>query len=232
MKYMKQLGIVLAIVLTITGCANKVKDTKDSEDMQDKGQKTEDMQEDKKQDTMSDDDMADDKKMDDDAMKDDANNDEMKDSANEDTMEVEVKNKGKEAADFTLTDINGDTHTLADYKGKKIYLKFWASWCSICLSGLSEGDELAGADNDFEVLTIVSPGFSGEKNTEKFTEWFNGLGMKNMNVLFDEGGDIAKAYGIRGYPTSVYIGSDGILVKKLPGHNSNEKITESFDAIY
>lgn len=226
MTYIKQIGIVLALVLVITGCASKVEDTKDNGDMMDKDQKTEDMQ-----DNHSDDDMADDKDMDDE-MTDDAMKDDMKDNTEDDAMAVEVKNKGKEANDFTLTDINGETHTLSDYKGKKVYLKFWASWCSICVAGLSEGDELAGADNDFEVLTIVSPGFSGEKNAEAFTEWFNGLGTEHMNVLFDEGGDIAKAYGVRGYPTSAYIGSDGILVKQQPGHNSNEKITESFEAIY
>ncbi len=31
---------------------------------------------------------------------------------------------------------------LSDYKGKKIYLKFWASWCSICLAN-SDTDEIA-----------------------------------------------------------------------------------------
>ena len=34
----------------------------------------------------------------------------------------------------TFTTLDGKQVSLADYKGKKIYLKFWASWCPICLS--------------------------------------------------------------------------------------------------
>lgn len=39
---------------------------------------------------------------------------------------------------FTFTTLDGKKVSLADYKGKKVYLKFWASWCPICLSGLAD----------------------------------------------------------------------------------------------
>lgn len=45
-----------------------------------------------------------------------------------------------------------------------------------------------------------------------------------MTVLLDTGGKITKAFGIRGYPTSVFIGSDGVLVQQLPGHVGSDKI--------
>lgn len=145
---------------------------------------------------------------------------EIKDESNE-----MMKNEGEMAKDFTLKDLDGNDVTLSSLQGEKVYLKFWASWCSICLAGLEDLDILAG-ESDFKVITIVSPGFNGEKSTEDFKEWFNNQETKNLEVLLDEGGLVTKEYGVRAYPTSVYIGSDGVLVKVLPGHNNNDIIRD------
>ena len=50
---------------------------------------------------------------------------------------------GKKVQEFNLQGVDGKTYRLSDYKGKKVYLKFWASWCSICLSTLEDTNELA-----------------------------------------------------------------------------------------
>ena len=50
-------------------------------------------------------------------------------------------NQGEAAPDFELKGVDGKTYKLSDFKGKKVYLKFWASWCSICLSTLKDTDE-------------------------------------------------------------------------------------------
>ncbi|MBU3160823.1 redoxin family protein [Clostridium frigoris] len=147
---------------------------------------------------------------------------------NKTNSEAKVTNQGLRAADFELKDLKGVNHKLSDYAGKKVYLKYWASWCPICLSGLDEINTLSLPDKDFVVITIVSPGFRGEKNSEDFKKWFSGLDYKNITVLLDENGTIANKYEIRGYPTSVVIGSDGTLVKTLVGHKSNEEIKAEF----
>lgn len=156
------------------------------------------------------------------------------DMTKEEMMEEEkmMKNEGKMAPAFELMSVSGETVSLESLKGEKVYVKFWASWCSICLAGLDEFDMLAAEAEGFKVVSIVSPGYSGEQSKEKFVEWYNGLNYENLIVLLDEGGDIAKEYGVRGYPTSVYIGSDGVLVKSLPGHVSNDAIAETFKEIY
>lgn len=74
------------------------------------------------------------------------------------------------------------------------------------------------------MYTVVAPGIKGEKDKDAFITWFNALGYENVEVLLDESGDVQKDYGIRAFPTSAYVGSDGILVKVLPGHMSNELV--------
>ncbi|PJG84081.1 redoxin family protein [Caviibacterium pharyngocola] len=124
-----------------------------------------------------------------------------------------------------LKDLNNDTVTLDQYHGKKVYLKAWASWCPICLAGLDEIEQLSIDKNKkFEVVTIVSPGHKGEKMTEQFIEWYNGLEYKNITVLLDEQGEIIKTAGIRGYPSSLILDENLDVIKTIPGHLGVEQI--------
>lgn len=142
-----------------------------------------------------------------------------------------MMNKGETAPEFSLRDLKGNTVGLSDVQGKKVYVKYWASWCSICLAGLEDLNNLAGQNNDFQVITIVTPDYKGEKSSQAFTEWFDQQPYDNITVLLDEKGVWAKKFGVRAYPSSFYIGSDGILAKSQPGHASNEQIMESLQEI-
>jgi len=146
----------------------------------------------------------------------------------DDMMSEEMMNDGPMAPTFALMDLDGNTVDLAGLKGEKVYVKFWASWCPICLSGLDEMDTLAGEMNDFKVITVVAPGYNGELKEDEFKEWFKTRGTENMTVLLDDGGQITKQFGVRGYPTSVFIGSDGVLVQQFPGHVGAEQIKTFF----
>jgi peptide methionine sulfoxide reductase msrA/msrB len=148
-------------------------------------------------------------------------------------VEEDKMNEGDPAPAFDLMDVLGNEYQLDDYAGKKVYIKFWASWCSICLAGLEELNTLAGDEQDFIVLTIVSPNYKNEMKTDAFIKWFEGVeNVSNIKVLLDEEGTMAQEIGVRGYPTSAFIGSDGILIKTQPGHVKNEDITAEFENIY
>jgi pentapeptide MXKDX repeat protein len=170
-----------------------------------------------------------DEEMKDEEMKDE----EMKDEAMEkESMEEQMTNNGVPAPTFALMNASGDTVDLASLEGEKVYVKFWASWCSVCLAGLEDLNELSADNENFRVITIVSPEINGEQSKEDFITWFDSLGYDNIEVLFDETGDLVKAYGIRAYPTSAYIGSDGVLVKVQPGHMTNDMVRSFFEGVY
>ncbi|MBF6978631.1 peroxiredoxin family protein [Tuanshanicoccus lijuaniae] len=146
-------------------------------------------------------------------------NKDMKNQEMKDEKEMKTMNKGSMAPDFSLEGIDGKTYKLSDFKGKKVYLKFWASWCSICLATLKDTEELASMDEDkdYVILTVVSPEQLGEKSAEDFKKWYEGLEYEHMPVLLDSSGKMLKEYGVRAYPTAALIGSDGVLVKKHTG---------------
>ena len=139
----------------------------------------------------------------------------------------QMAKQGEEVPDFSLTGVDGKTYRLSDYKGKKVYLKFWASWCSICLASLPDTDELAKeASDDYVILTVVSPGQKGEQAEEAFKKWYQGLDYKNLPVLLDPSGQLLASYGVRSYPTQAFIDKEGKLVKTQPGFMDKDTILQ------
>lgn len=130
-------------------------------------------------------------------------------------------------ADVQLKDLNNQTVKLEQYKGKKVYIKMWASWCPICLAGLEEIDELSADPNkDFVVLTVASPGRKGEKSTADFIEWYKGLDFKHINVLLDEKGELINLVRVRGYPFNIFLDKNLNIEKTVPGHLGEAQIRE------
>ena len=137
-----------------------------------------------------------------------------------------------EVSDYTFKTLDGKEVSLADYKGKKIYVKFWASWCPICLAGLADINQLADMPpKDAVVLTVVAPGVNREKSLEDFKEWFSGLEYKTLPVLVDNDGQFLKKLGIVGYPSSAFIDANGKVVRVQPGHVTNEDIVKTLETL-
>ena len=137
-----------------------------------------------------------------------------------------------EVSDYTFKTLDGKDVSLADYKGKKIYLKFWASWCPICLAGLADINQLADMPpKDAVVLTVIAPGVNREKNLDDFKEWFSGLDYKTLPVLVDNNGQFLKKLGIVGYPSSAFIDANGKVVRVQPGHVTNEDIVKTLETL-
>ena len=129
----------------------------------------------------------------------------------------------------TLKDVNGMSYSFGK-DGKPTYVKFWASWCPICLSGLEDINSLSKEMKDFEVVTVVSPGLVGEKKTEDFKKWYKSLGYKNIKVLLDEKGELTKMLNVRVYPTSAVLNKSGKVEKVLPGHLEKAEIKKLFSS--
>ncbi|MFS9025807.1 TlpA family protein disulfide reductase [Streptococcus sp. OMI870] len=130
---------------------------------------------------------------------------------------------GKEASDFELKDMKGNTVKLSDYKGKKVYLKFWATWCGPCRQSMPELNKLVEEkDRDFVILTVMAPGIQGEKTEEEFVEWFAQQDYPSVPVLYNPDGSAFANYQVRSIPTEVFIDSQGKIGHVQLGAISNE----------
>lgn len=130
------------------------------------------------------------------------------------------------AMDFTLTDQYGNTHTLSDYKGKTVFLNFWATWCPPCRAEMPDIQKLyetydTEGEDALIVLGIAAPNIGQEQSEEGITEFLEKNGY-TYPVVMDRTGDIFAQYGITSFPTTFMIDRDGNLFGYVSGQLSED----------
>ena len=114
---------------------------------------------------------------------------------------------GAGAVEFTLTDQYGEQHSISDYRGKVIFLNFWATWCSPCrmempdIQALYQEYEAMGEEGEVVFLSVATPGLGGEGTEEEVISFMEENGY-TYPVLMDETGEVSAMFGISAYPTT------------------------------
>ncbi len=70
------------------------------------------------------------------------------------TSPKEGTEEGMKAPDFTLDTLAGKSSSLSDYKGKKVLLNFWATWCKPCRMEMPDMQELQKEYPDIAVVAV------------------------------------------------------------------------------
>lgn len=122
---------------------------------------------------------------------------------------------GKEAPNFSLPDLSDKSVQLTDYRGKVVFLNFWATWCKPCQEEMPSMEQLyKNYQKDGLVILAVS---IDRVTTKKDIPPF----VKNMNltfpVLVDSWGQTDKRYKLMGVPETYIIDQGGILREKVIG---------------
>jgi thiol-disulfide isomerase/thioredoxin len=103
-----------------------------------------------------------------------------------------------------VVDLNSQRWTAAELSGQVVVLNFWATWCAPCVE---EMPTLQALHNNTEraprVLAV------NVKETASTVRRFIAAQRLDMPVVLDPHGDLARQWGVRVYPTTVLIGSDG-----------------------
>ena len=127
------------------------------------------------------------------------------------------------AIDFTLKDQYGNTHTLSDYKGKTVFLNFWATWCSPCKAEMPDIQKLYEEfqQEDVVILGVAAPNLGKEQSEEGIRTFLEENGY-TYPVLMDTEAEAFQAYGINSFPTTFMIDKDGNVFGYIPGQLSEE----------
>lgn len=130
------------------------------------------------------------------------------------------------AIDFTLTDQYGKTHTLSDYKGKTVFLNFWATWCPPCRAEMPDIQRLyetyqKNGDDSLVILGIAGPGMGEEKSVDGIKKFLEKNGY-TYPVVMDTTGDLFMKYGVYSYPTTFMIDKNGNVFGYASGQLSGD----------
>lgn len=139
----------------------------------------------------------------------------LKEMRSGDMRKLVVHKEARPRIEETFRDQNGNGFTLADYEGKVVVLNFWATWCPPCRAEMPGIDRLAGEmdGSDVAVLALSTDRF----DIERVEAFFEDIGVKNLPVLQDRKGVVARKAGVLGLPVTIILDRQGREIARVQG---------------
>ncbi len=121
--------------------------------------------------------------------------------------------KAQATPPLALADLDGSPWRLAEHRGEVVVLNFWASWCQPCLAELPSLEQLA-REHAAKRLSVLAVNFrEGEPAIRRFLQ----RQPLALPVLRDADGDVAKAWAVRIFPTTVVVDRSGRVAFSIVG---------------
>ncbi len=133
---------------------------------------------------------------------------------------------GELAPQFELRNVDGQVVRLSDFRGKVVWINFWATWCGPCRRELPDIARLAAefGDDDLVVLAV-----NQEQSATVARDFWEELGL-DLPILLDSSGEVSEQYSLRGLPDNFFIDREGVLQSFQLGFLVEEQMRESLAA--
>ena len=158
------------------------------------------------------------------------------DLATRETAAAEVP-EGSEAAendnlapDFTVYDLEGNAHSLSDFRGKPVIVNFWASWCGPCKREMPDFEEKFREYGEEIQFLMVNLADGSRETVESAQDFIDGQAY-TFPVYFDTDLSGAVAYAVSSVPSTYFIDENGALVAYGKKALSAEKLQAGIDML-
>jgi peroxiredoxin len=119
------------------------------------------------------------------------------------------------APDFTLNTLQGESITLSELRGKAVMVNFWASWCGPCRQEMPDIEEVA-LDYQDQDLVILAVNATQQDRLDAVIEFVDTYNL-TFPILTDDDGSTIRTYQIAAFPTTFFIGRDGMIQEVVIG---------------
>ncbi|WP_059172034.1 redoxin domain-containing protein [Bacillus sp. FJAT-27445] len=129
--------------------------------------------------------------------------------------------EGNKAPDFELSLASGEKAKLSDYRGQKVILNFWATWCPPCKAEMPHMQNYYEKNKD-KGMTIFAVNLTAlDKGRDVIDRFIKDYGL-TFPIALDEKNKVGTEYQTLTIPTSYIISPDGIITKKYIGPMDEE----------
>ena len=128
-------------------------------------------------------------------------------------LRLQAPSESVEAPAFSLPDLTGKKIQLKDYRGRLVFLNFFATWCGPCQEEMPGMDRLFRAYRDKGLVVLAVNMEQSAKTVRPFVQELK----LSFPVLLDAEGSVSHDYGIRALPVSFLVGRDGNLLWRAMG---------------
>ena len=129
---------------------------------------------------------------------------------------------GKPSPDFKGVDVNGKEYTLADFRGKYVYIDVWATWCGPCRQ---EIPYLKKLDEDYKDAQIVFLSLSVDQDKAKWEKMVKEQSMSGVQLHIGQNSSFQQAYKIEGIPHFILLDREGRIIDKKMSRPSMNEVT-------
>lgn len=131
---------------------------------------------------------------------------------------------GKPSPGFRASDIDGEMHSLSEFRGKYVYIDMWATWCGPCRQ---ETPYLKALAEEFKDAQIVFLGLSVDKDKEAWEKMVRGGGLPGVQLYLGPQSRFQEQYRVEGIPRFILLDKDGKIISNDMSRPSSEETAET-----
>ncbi len=118
------------------------------------------------------------------------------------------------APNFTLTTMQGKKLTLSQFRGKPVYINFFASWCPPCQFETPDVEKMYKQYG--HKITFIGVNLTFNDSVPKLKQFVKKYGV-TYPVMLDSKGSVTQMYNVMAIPTSIFVEPNGVIQTRYEG---------------